>query len=317
MTGAGRGEIRAERLREPTRDDVVVRTLYTAISRGSETLVWTGRVPESEHARMRAPFQEGRFPAPVKYGYINVGRVEQGPESLRDRVVFCLFPHQTRYVVPQAGIYLVPDTVPPGRAVLAANLETAMNGIWDAEIPRGSRVSVIGGGAVGLLAAWVARARAGADVELVDTNPARSRIAKTLGVGFAVPEHARGDAQIILHASGSPQGLRTALELAGFEATIIELSWYGDKDVTLPLGAAFHSQRLTLRASQVGVVAKPKRSETTTRERMEHCLALLADPALEDLITGESAFDDLPSLMQSLIADAPATICHRISYDNA
>ena len=316
VTGAGRGEIRSEPLREPGTDDVVVRTRYSAISRGSESLVWAGRIPVSEHERMRAPFQEGSFPAPVKYGYINVGTVESGAPELLGRDVFCLYPHQTRYVVPRSAVFRIPDDVPPARAVLAANLETALNGIWDAELRAGQPVSVIGAGAVGALVAWLARRGFGADVELIDTNPARAEIATALGVAFATPERARADATTLVHASGSAQGLRTALELAAFEGTIIELSWYGDREVSLPLGAAFHSRRLTIRSSQVGAVAKPQRATKTHRQRMAEALGWLTDPALDVLITGESALDELPVVMQTL-ADArnTATICHRIRYD--
>lgn len=316
VVGVGRGEIRPVALPQVGADEVFVRTLFTAISRGTETLVWRGRVPASEHARMRAPFQEGEFPAPVKYGYINVGRVEHGPAEIVGRHVFCLYPHQTSYVVPQRSVVTLPDNVPPGRAVLAANLETALNGLWDAELGSGQRVSVIGAGVVGLLAGWVARTHFDADVEIIDINPARAEIAAALGLGFAIPAQARTGAETILHTSGSAAGLRTALALAGFEATIVELSWHGDTEVSLPLGAEFHSQRLTLRSSQVGTIARAQRGVVTARERLEQCLAMLADPMLDVLITGESAFEALPELMPQLLAAMPGTICHRISYDS-
>jgi hypothetical protein len=317
ITGPGQGEIRTAELARPAAGDVVVRTLYTAVSRGTEMLVFGGRVPRSEYARMRAPHQEGEFPAPLKYGYISVGRVEQGPRGLLGRDVFCLYPHQTRYVVPQRDVVTLPAAVPPGRAVLAANLETALNGVWDAELAAGSRLGIVGAGAVGLLAGWVARTMLDADVEIVDINPARAAIAAALGLGFATVERARTGAATILHTSGSAAGLRTALELAGFEATIIELSWHGDAEVPLPLGAAFHSQRLTLRSSQVGTVARAERATVSTRARLERCLAMLTEPALDVLITGESPFDELPELMPRLAADSAATICHRIGYDKA
>lgn len=316
VTGPGRGEIRSEPLPTPGDDDVVVRAQYGAISRGTEALVWSGRVPPSEQSRMRAPFQVGEFPAPVKYGYINVGRIEQGPPELRGRSVFCLYPHQTRYVVPAAAVHALPSDVPPARAVLAANLETALNAAWDAAIEAGDRVCVIGGGAVGMLVGWVARTRFGAEVELVDANPAREPIAAALGLAFASPASATAGVGTIVHASGSATGLRLALELAGFEATIVELSWYGDTPVELPLGGAFHSQRLTLRASQVGAVASRVRATVTPRERMARCLAMLTDPALDSLITGESAFATLPELMGGLLAGPATTICHRIRYDS-
>jgi len=311
---AGRGEIRPETLAAPGDGDVVVQALYSGVSRGTEALVFNGRVPPSEFQRMRAPFQEGSFPAPVKYGYASVGRVERGPRDLLDRTVFVLYPHQTKYVVPASAAYELPGGIPAARGVLAANLETALNAVWDARPHIGDRIAVVGAGTVGCLVAWLAGRIGGCDVELVDTNPARALIAGALGVRFAVPERAAEDADVVFHTSGSPAGLDTALRLAGFEATVVEASWYGDRPVAAPLGAAFHARRLTLKSSQVGHVAATQRSRWDMRRRMSLALSLLAEPALDLLITGESAFDELPAVMAHLANGSPDTICHRIRY---
>ena len=313
---AGRGEIRSAPLPAASPDDVVVRALYSGISRGTEALVFQGRVPPGEFARMRAPFQEGEFPAPVKYGYASVGAIERGPGDLKGRHVFVLYPHQTRYVVSAAAVHVLPASVPPARAVLAANLETAINGVWDARIQPGDRVVVIGGGTVGCLAAWLAGKIPGCDVQLVDVNPKRADVASALGVGFSGPVSVRGEADVVIHSSGSPDGLATALLVAGFEATIVELSWYGDRVVPISLGSSFHAQRLTLKSSQVGHVATSQRARWDTRRRMAFALALLSHDELDVLITGESAFDDLPSVMAALAASPGDTICHRIRYDS-
>jgi NADPH:quinone reductase-like Zn-dependent oxidoreductase len=315
IAAPGRGEIRAEPLIDAVDGEVLVRALYSGISRGTEALVFHGRVPPTEYERMRAPFQAGDFPAPVKYGYASVGRVERGPRELRDRNVFVLHPHQTRYVVPARAAHPIPDDVPPQRAVLAANLETAINGVWDGHPRIGDRVAVIGAGTVGCLVAWLVRGIRGCDVQLVDVNPARDAIARALGVAFAAPDAAAGDADVVFHASGSPSGLQRALQLAAFEATIVELSWYGRQHVPIALGEAFHARRLTIKSSQVGSVAAPQRARWDTRRRMQLALTLLADPILDALITGESDFDALPEVMGQL-ADAPGnTLCHRIRYD--
>jgi threonine dehydrogenase-like Zn-dependent dehydrogenase len=314
IAAPGHGEIRSELLATPAAGDVVVRALYTGISRGTEALVFHGHVPLSEHRRMRAPFQCGEFPAPVKYGYASVGCVDEGPAELRDRHVFVLYPHQTRYVVPADAVHVVPDTVPPARAVLAANLETAINGLWDARPHAGDRIAVVGAGAVGCLVAWLAGRIPGCEVELVDINPERASIARALGVRFAAPEMATEQADVVMHASGSAAGLELALWLAGFESTIVEMSWYGDRLVPLALGEAFHARRLTLKSSQVGTVADSQRARWTTRRRMALALSLLSDPALDELITGESDFEDLPSVMPRLAAESGRTLCHRIRY---
>jgi len=291
-----------------------VRSLFSGVSRGTEALVFAGRVPASERQRMRAPFQRGEFPAPVKYGYASVGVVERGPRELEGRRVFTLYPHQTRYVVPAAAVHVLPDGVPPERAVLAANLETAINGIWDARPHVGDRVTVVGAGTVGCLAAWIAGRIAGCEVELVDTNPRRGAIAKALGVGFKMPADASDGADVVIHASGSSAGLALALRVAAFEATIVEMSWHGAGEVPVPLGEAFHARRLTIASSQVGTVAPSQRARWSTRRRMTLALSMLTDPALDVLITGESPFDALPQVMAQLAAEPGDALCHRIRY---
>jgi 2-desacetyl-2-hydroxyethyl bacteriochlorophyllide A dehydrogenase len=308
------GEIRAEPLAALSADEVLVRALYSGVSRGTEALVFQGRVPPSEYQRMRAPFQSGDFPAPVKYGYANVGQVEQGPPGLLHRNVFALYPHQTRYVVPADAVHVLPETVPPHRAVLAANAETAINGLWDARPQVGDRITIVGGGTVGCLVAWLAGRIPGCEVELVDINSRRERVARALGVRFAESDQASGARDVVIHASGSAAGLGLALRVAGFEAKIVEMSWYGNQAVPIALGEAFHARRLTLKSSQVGSVAGSQRPRWNTRRRMQLALAELADPVLDVLITGESEFETLPQVMATLAAAPGDTLCHRIRY---
>ena len=314
IAAPGRGEIRHEVLPPPTVDDVLVRALYSGVSRGTETLVFSGRVPESEWQRMKAPFQAGDFPAPVKYGYSSVGRVEQGPAALQNQPVFVLHPHQTRYVVPAESVHVIPADVPPERAVLAANLETAINGLWDAEPRVGDRIAIIGAGTVGCLVAWLAARIPGCEVELVDINPRRAMISDALGVRFATPERMAPDCDIVIHASGSPKGLDAALRAAAFEATVVEMSWFGDSSVTLSLGGAFHAKRLRIVSSQVGSVASAQRARWSHRRRMQLALTLLRDSSLDALINGESAFESLPVVMAELWQSPGDALCHRIRY---
>lgn len=290
-----------------------VEALYSGISRGTESLVFSGRVPESEFHRMRAPFQEGEFSFPVKYGYASVGRVVSGPHHLRERLVFCLFPHQKRYRVPVAALHLLPRNVPPTRAVLAANMETAVNGVWDGAPGIGDRIAVVGLGVVGLLVAWLANSIPGARVTAIDVNEDRKAIAEELGLTFStsLPQE---DHDLVFHTSGHPSGLETAMAAAGNESTVVEMSWYGSQPVVTPLGGAFHARRLSLRSSQVGQVAQGQRSRWDFRRRMELALELLAEDRLDGLITGESAFTDLPEVMPRILTDGRNTLCHRIVY---
>jgi len=320
IVAPGRAELRDEILPPPTAGEVRVRTLHSAVSRGTEGLVFRGEVPASETQRMRAPFQAGNFPAPVKYGYISVGVVEAGPPDLNGRMVFCLHPHQTRYNVPADAVHPLPDGLPASRAVLAAHLETAVNALWDATPRLGDRIAVIGGGTVGLLVAWLAARLPGCTVEVVDTAPERAAITTRLGARFALPDAATPEADLVIHASGQDAGLATALRLAAFEATVIELSWYGSRVVGVPLGAAFHARRLTLKSSQVGQVAAAQRSRWTHRRRLALALSLLGDSVLDALVTDSAPFDDLPQVLERLCtvpSAAPATLCQRIDYPAA
>ncbi|MFJ3771672.1 zinc-binding alcohol dehydrogenase [Streptomyces sp. NPDC090075] len=313
LRSPGHGELRDVTLTGPGEGEVLVRSLYSGVSRGTETLVFRGGVPESQHAVMRAPFQEGEFPGPVKYGYLNVGVVEQGPDGLIGRTVFCLYPHQTRYVVPVSAVTVVPERVPPARAVLAGTVETAVNALWDAAPLIGDRIAVIGGGMVGCSVAALLARFPGVRLQLVDADPARARTAEALGVDFAAPEDALDGCDLVVHASATEQGLTRALELLAPEGTVLELSWYGDRRIALPLGEAFHSRRLTVRSSQVGTVS-PRRSGRTYADRLALSLDLLADPALDALITGESAFEELPELLPKLASGEIPALCHRVRY---
>ncbi|SFN03812.1 zinc-binding alcohol dehydrogenase [Variovorax sp. OV329] len=310
----GHAALRAAQLAAPGPGEVLVRALHSGISRGTEMLVFGGRVPQSEYQRMRAPFQEGDFPGPVKYGYASVGVVEQGPDDLRGRAVFCLHPHQSRYVVPASAVHALPDGLPPARAVLAANMETAVNALWDASPRVGDRIAVVGGGVVGLLVAWLAARLPDCHVQLVDTHAPRAQLARHLGLDFARPDDAAPEADLVVHASGNSQGLATALGLAAFEATVLELSWYGQQPVSLPLGEAFHARRLTLRSSQVGHVATAQRARWTHARRMALALSLLRDERLDALVTGHAPFAQLPQVLERLAAGSPDTLCQRIDY---
>jgi 2-desacetyl-2-hydroxyethyl bacteriochlorophyllide A dehydrogenase len=313
VAAPGRGEIRPVELATPRPDDVVVRTVVSGVSRGTEALVFRGGVPPDQHDVMRAPFQEGDFPGPVKYGYLNVGVVESGPEELSGRLVFCLYPHQTRYVVPATAVTALPDGVPPARAVLAGTVETAVNALWDAPPLPGDRVAVIGAGMVGACVARLLSRFPGVSVTVVDPNDARADLAAALGVAFARPDDAPGDLDLVFHASATEAGLQRALQLLAPDASVVELSWYGDRPVTVSLGEAFHHRRLSVRASQVGTLSPGARPGRTTKDRLTVALDLLRDPAFDAVLTGSSAFSDLPETMAAL-ADAD-WLCHTITYD--
>jgi threonine dehydrogenase-like Zn-dependent dehydrogenase len=307
-------ELRTARLGPPAPGEATVRTLFSGISRGTERLVFEGSIGQSEWERMRAPRQEGAFPFPVKYGYCATGVVEQGPADLLGRPVFCLHPHQDFFNVPIGALAPIPDNVPARRATLAANMETALNALWDSGAGPGDRIVVVGVGIVGLLVASLAARLPGAVVTAVDTDQSRRSVAEALGAGFARPAQAPGDADVVFHASATGEGLNCAIACAGLEATVVEMSWYGAKPVQADLGGAFHSRRLRLVSSQVGLVSPSRRPRWDYRRRMEAALRMLAEAALDALVSEEIAFEDAPRQLPRILAPGAHGLAPVISY---
>lgn len=291
-----------------------VETLFTAISRGTERLVFEGRVPDSEVDRMRAPAQEGTFPFPVKYGYCAVGRAMEG--ALEGCTVFALHPHQTTFRMAEDMLTVLPRDLPAGRAVLGANMETALNVLWDSGAAAGDRITVIGAGVLGVLVAYLAARLPGTDVTLSDVNAHRAAQAAAVGCAFAAPDDAPVDCDVVIHASASDAGLARALDCAADDATVVEASWHGTGRTAVPLGGAFHSRRLRLVSSQVGHLPPARRPRWTHARRMAKALDLLRDPVLDTLISGETPFESLPDRYGAILTD-PDTLCHRIRYHPA
>lgn len=313
IESANRSAIRDETLGTLRPDQVLVRTLYSGISRGTETLVFSGAVPSSEFERMRGPHMQGDFSFPVKYGYSVVGEVEAGPDALLGRTVFCLHPHQDFFITAREMVTVLPDDVPPARAVLAANMETALNIVWDALIQPGDRVAVFGAGVVGTLVANLSGRIAGTDTVLVDINADRLRHAHDMGISSVNAGALNGEFDVLINASAAGAALTDAIDRAGTEARIVEASWYGDKTVSIQLGGAFHSKRLQLLSSQVGSIPPMRRARWNFARRMSKALELLKDSSLDHLISGETAFADLAE-DYSRILSSQTTLCHRIRY---
>jgi threonine dehydrogenase-like Zn-dependent dehydrogenase len=309
-----RAEIREEALPPPAAGELRIRSLHSAISRGTEALVQAGRVPPSEYERMRAPAMAGTFPFPVKYGYAAVGRVDVGPHELSGKTVFALHPHQCTFNLPAGAAVPLPTGVTPQRAVLAANMETALNAVWDAGVGPADRIAIIGVGVVGALVGYLCGRLAGADVTLVDIDPSRKAVAAAMGTKFAAPPKAPPECDVVFHTSGNAQGLSMAIDLAGDEATIVEMSWYGAGTVGLALGGAFHSRRLKLISSQVGQVSPARRPRWSHKRRLAAALALLADPALDALLAPAVAFDDLPAELPRILKPGSGVLCQIVNY---
>ena len=313
--GPRRGELRREPAVSAGHDEVLVRAVCSGISRGTELLVHAGEVPSEVAKQMRAPFQLGEFPWPVKYGYLSVGVVEAGPSALRGERVFCLHPHQDHYVVPASAVTLVPEDVPNDRAVLAGAVETAINALWDAAPRLGDRVAVIGAGMIGGIVAQLLTDFPLGRLQLVDINPARAGLARALGLPLVAPQDAGDDCDLVFHCSASEAGLSRGLELLGTEGELIELSWYGNRQPRVPLGATFHARRLAIRASQVGAVAAARRGRRTTADRLALAFRLLEDPVFDHFLTGHAPFAELPETMEQLFVSRD-DLCQVIEYES-
>nr|CAD6613545.1 dehydrogenase [Rhizobium sp. TCK] len=313
LTAAGACELRHEPLEPPLPGQALVRTLFSGISRGTENLVFSGRVPVSEFERMRAPHMAGEFPFPVKYGYSLVGKVETGSAPMARQFVFCLYPHQDLCAIDESELLVLPDGLPPERAILAANMETALNIVWDANVQPGDRVAIFGAGVVGTLVAHLTSRICGTEVVLIDPNPARRALAEHLSLDFSTGTTVAEEFDVLVNASGSAQALAQAIELAGQEARIVEASWHGNEPVSIPLGGAFHARRLTLASSQVGSVPPSRRARWSPARRLAKSLDLLLDDRLDALISGETPFCEIESAYPAILAN-PDTLCHRIHY---
>ena len=309
-----RAEIRSEALGPLPENNVQVRSIFGALSRGTESLVFKGLIPESEYTRMAAPFMGGKLPFPVKYGYSNVGRVELGPPELIGQLVFSLMPHQSTFHTELTNVLVIPREIPAQRAVLAANMETALNAVWDASPGPGDRIAIIGGGVLGSLVAYLCGHLPGAEVTLVDINPERAVLAKKLDVQFSLPELAPKNCDLVIHCSATAAGLSTAIESAGEEATVLELSWYGSNKIDVSLGSAFHSRQLSLQSSQVGHISLTRRPRWSYRRRLTAALGILSDSRLDHLLTEPIRFESLPSQLPQIFSAQSSQLCCLIEY---
>lgn len=304
--------------------NVLIETLYSGISRGTESLVYHGKVPISEANRMRCPHQTGDFTYPVSYGYACVGKVIETQSDVsqikKDDIVFVLHPHQDIFCVPEEACNLVPATLTPSRAVLSANMETALNAVWDAEISGTSNHMVIGAGVVGLLTAFVLKSLSGHSPILIDINTAKKPIAEKLGLAFHTPDEIAqknlAEMERLFNTSASEKGLQLAIEQSGFEAKILEMSWYGDKAVNLRLGGEFHSKRLQIISSQVGHIAPAKRETHGYSDRMQEAMKLLSDDKLDALLEPEIMFEALPDHLHDIFNKNSSALCQLVKYKN-
>ena len=293
----------------------LVRAVAAGISPGTERLVASGRISADQDTVMGCRYMEGSFALPVKYGYSLVGIGITG--ALQGHRVFTMHPHQTLACVQDDHTVILPDHIGDARATLFPNLETAVNGVWDAALRPAEQAVVVGAGPVGLLLAFVLRRETGTPTIVMEPDADRAAFAADLPwVGEVLsPQDADGAHDVALHASGSPAGLQSALDTVGFEGRVIDLSWYGSTPVTLDLGTAYHHDRKRIQASQVGTVAPNHRGPDGHRVRNEAVLDLLKDDGLDALMARPEPFHQLPTLMQRVYSGDLAHPHAVVAYD--
>jgi len=292
-----------------------LQTFFSAISPGTERLVYSGDVPENLRQEMKCPYMGGEFPFPVKYGYSLIGKITEGPKQSIGKIVHVLHPHQDQCIVHMEDTFPIPPRVPPPRGTLASNLETAVNAIWDSNVTIGERALLIGFGIVGSLVARLLSFIPGVQLQVVDTNPSKITLAEKMGFEACNPEKVSGNFDLAFHASGSSDGLQLAIDKVGCEGRIIELSWYGTDKVSLSLGGTFHSQRKTIHSSQVSTVSPRQRPRWDRRRRKSLVFKLLERPEFDSHITHSVPFTKLPDLYGKLKAYPTEGLSYLVRYE--
>jgi 2-desacetyl-2-hydroxyethyl bacteriochlorophyllide A dehydrogenase len=293
-------ELRTETLPEPGPDEVRVRAVLSAISQGTEMLVYRGEVDAG--LALDLPTLAGGYGFPLKYGYASVGRAVAVGRDVRavseGDLVFALHPHQDEYVLSESLVRHLPDRTTPEQGVFVANLETAINVVLDAKPRLGEVVAVFGQGVVGLLITQLLR-RSGARVVAVEPSALRRSFAERCGAELAITPQdgtvlrrlTRGrGADLAIDASGSPSALQEAIDSVALEGTVVVCSWYGEKPVPLDLGGLFHRRRVRLVSSQVGRIDPSLAPRWDRERRLELATSLLGELVLADLITHRIPF---------------------------
>lgn len=294
------GKIMEETVPPLAADMCLVKAQFSAISSGTERTVFSGDVPPVLHEEMRCPYMGGSFSFPVKYGYSLVGEVVAGPESLLYKRVHVLHPHQTLAAVRCEDLLVLPENLPPARATLISNLETAITAVWDSGVHVGDRALVAGFGIIGSLVARLLSGIPGTEVYVTDSDPHKTGLATRMGFALYEPlQHP--DLDVAFNASATAEGLQSAIDSLGTEGRVIELSWYGTHDVHLWLGDTFHSRRKAILCSQVSTIPAAMRTRWSRQRRRELAARLLCDPVFDQHISHVVRFEELPEVFDRLL----------------
>jgi len=297
FTGARTVNVREVPIPEPEAGEVLVRTERSAISPGTELLVYRDEVPDELAADETIDTLDGTFSYPLQYGYSTVGRVVAVGDSVGqewlDRRVFSFNPHESHFLAEPAQ--LIQTTLPPQQALFIPNVETAVNFVMDARPRIGARVAVFGQGPVGLLTTALLAEFPLAELVTTDCYEHRRSLSRSLGADKSVPPDQMGDAiddpDISFELSGNPVALDSAIDVTGFAGQVIVGSWYGSKDVSLDLGGEYHRSHIRTQSSQVSRLDPDHADRWDKERRMEYVRSWLSDTDLSAVLTHEMHID--------------------------
>ena len=290
---------------------VLVKTIYSGISKGTEKLISSKMVSKNQFELMQAPFQKGNFNLPIKYGYINVGKIINGPKNLINKNIFSLYPHQTIYEIPIKNINLLPkDNLK--KYVLVANMETAINIFWDCSANKNDKILIFGLGTVGLLTAFFFKLKNYKKIYVYDSNINKKKYCNLLRLNFINLKQAK-DFNIIINTTSNYKVLEKSMSILVNEGKIVEASWYGSKKGYLSLGDYFHSRRLKLISSQVSKIPNHMKNKYDYKKRLKLAINSLKHKKLEKLITSESNFFNLERDYFKILNNKN-TIMHLVKY---
>jgi 2-desacetyl-2-hydroxyethyl bacteriochlorophyllide A dehydrogenase len=311
---AGKAVFREDELPDLRKGWCCIDTSYSAISPGTERLVFLGDVPNDLFSQMKTAYMGGDFAFPLKYGYSLVGRIIDGSFERIGQTVHILHPHQNRCVVREEDAFPVPDDIPSKRATLASNMETAVNAVWDSGLTIGERALVVGFGIVGSLVARLLSFFPGVEVTITDNNPLKLSLAEKMEFDVQSPDNKSNAFDVAFHASGDPNGLQSAIDSVGFEGRVVELSWYGKKEVSLNLGGSFHSMRKKILSSQVSSIPPQFRSKWDFNKRKSLVFEFLARDVFDTHITHSYPFDDLVRVFDDLKTPPTEGLSYLVVY---
>ena len=291
---------------------LIIKTLYSGISKGTEKLVSSGFVGKDQYKIMKSPFQEGTFSFPIKYGYINVGKVINGPKKLLHKNTFALYPHQDLFEINSKEVQILNESNNPKKYLLTANMETAINIFWDTQASNKDKIVIVGMGSVGILTAYYFKLQNYKNVFICDSNLKKKKFATLLGLNFKDFKSIK-DIDVVINTTSNYQIINKSFNKLNLEGKIVEASWYGNKKGIINLGGNFHSKRLKLISTQVSNIPKYLSNKHNYKSRLKLAIKALSSNKLLKLVNTESHFNNLEEDYVSIINN-PDSIMHAIKY---